>query len=175
MKTQTTDDLLAMMGLTIKHTENLNVLDFTGLAIMPTTPIELITKFTDWRLGWYIKRYEYLRALLKIDLQKYIDIKTAIDNNVGGMVNKIQNRAELKELLEALGIINIDYIADMPVYRFTEEEYAKNEKRIAETLATMAEYEELINDPKKRTKVYVDELNDVLTKYKKGVYKEKEA
>ena len=56
-----------------------------------------------------------------------------------------------------------------------EEEYAKNEKRIAETLATIAEYEELINDPKKRTKVYVDELNDVLTKYKKGVYKEKEA
>lgn len=175
MKTQTTDDLLAMMGLTIKHTENLNVLDFTGLAIMPTTPIELITKFTDWRLGWYVKRYEHLRALLQIDLQKYIDIKTAIDNNVGGMVNKIQNRAELKELLEALGIVNIDYIADMPVYRFTEEEYAKNEKRIADTLATLTEYEELINDPKKRTKVYIDELNDVLAKYKKGVYKEKEA
>ena len=151
------------------------MLDFTGLAIMPTTPIELITKFTDWRLGWYVKRYEHLRTLLQIDLQKYIDIKTAIDNNVGGMVNKIQNRAELKELLEALGIVNIDYIADMPVYRFTEEEYAKNEERIADTLATLTEYEELINDPKKRTKVYIDELNDVLTKYKKGVYKEKEA
>lgn len=163
-------DVLKALGLVVKHNENLNVLDFAGRGVWSAEPMELITKFTDWRLDWYVKRYERLRDLLKIDMQRYYDIRCAIKNNVGGMVKKIQSRAELKAVLEELGIIYVDYIADLPVYRFTEEERVKNEERIAEAEAQLKVYEDLLAEPQQRVDVYVKELTEVLAKYKKGSY-----
>jgi len=163
-------DILKTLALTVKHNENLNVLDFTGQGVWSAEPLDLIKKFTDWRLTWYVKRYERLRDLLKIDLQRYYDIRCAIKNNVGGMAKKIQSRSELKDVLSELGIVYIDYIADLPVYRFTEEENQKNEDRITEAEAQLREYEALLADPQLRVNVYVKELNEVLTKHKKGQY-----
>lgn len=163
-------DVLKTLALTVKHNENLNVLDFTGRGVWSADPIDLIKKFTDWRLTWYVKRYERLRDLLKIDLQRYYDIRCAIKNNIGGMAKKIQSRSELKDVLDELGIVYIDYIADLPVYRFTEEEYQKNEDRIAEAEAQMKQYEDLLASPQKRVAVYVKELNEILNKYTKGQY-----
>lgn len=170
IKTVSEQDLMKMLGLTIRHIENLNVLDFTGQVIWSATPIELITKFTDWRLTWYVQRYERLRDLLQIDLQRYYDIRTAIKNNVGGIARKIQSRAELKLFLEELKIVSLDYIADLPVYRFTEEERLKNEERIKTAEIQMQEYLDLLASEDKRRAVYVAELQDVLSKHKKGFY-----
>lgn len=163
-------DLLKMMGLTVRHIENLNVLDFTGQNIWSTTPLELIQRFTEWRLGWYVQRYERLRDLLKIDLQRYYDIRTAIANNIGAAARKTQSRAELKELLEAIGIVYLDYIADLPVYRFTEDERLKNEERIKEAEAQLKVYEDLLASEDLRKGVYIKELTEVLQKYNKGSY-----
>lgn len=163
-------ETLKLLALTVKHNENLNVLDFSGEGVWSATPLDLVRKFTDWRLGWYVQRYERLRDLLKIDIQRYYDIRCAIKNNVGGMARKIKSRSELKEILEDLGIVYIDYIADLPVYRFTEEEFQKNEDRIKEAEAQLAKYEELLAKPELRVAVYISELKEVLTKYQKGQY-----
>lgn len=163
-------EVLKTLALSVKQNENLNVLDFTGQGVWSAEPIDLINKFTDWRLTWYVKRYERLRDLLQIDLQRCYDIKTAIENNVGGVARKIQNRGELKDFLTELGIVYIDYIADLPVYRFTDEERSKNEQRIKEAEAQMAEYKELLAKPELRVAVYTKELNEVLAKHKKGLY-----
>jgi DNA gyrase subunit A len=165
-------ELYKALGLAVRHFENLNVLNFDGKSIWNTTPIELIRKFTEWRLQWYVTRYERLRNLLMADLQRYYDIRTAINNNVGGVARKTQSRSELKELLEALKIVYLDYIADLPVYRFTEDERIKNEERIKEAVAQLAEYEDLLASEDKRKKVYIAELQEVLTKYTKGQYTE---
>lgn len=170
LKTVEEPVLMKMIGLADRQIENLNVLDFTGQVIWSTTPIDLIKQFTDWRLTWYVARYERLRDLLQIDLQRYYDIRTAIKNNVGGVARKIQSRAELKELLEEMGIVSLDYIADLPVYRFTEDERLKNEKRIDEAEAQMKIYKTLLSSEDKRRDVYVGELQEVLVKYKKGHY-----
>ncbi len=69
-----------------------------------------------------------------------------------------------------MGIVSLDYIADLPVYRFTEEERLKNEKRIEEAEAQMKEYNALLSSEDKRREVYTAELQDVLSKYKKGYY-----
>lgn len=163
-------EVLKTLALSVKQNENLNVLDFTGQGVWSAEPIDLINKFTDWRLTWYVKRYERLRDLLQIDLQRHYDIKTAIESNVGGVARKIQNRGELKDFLTELGIVYIDYIADLPVYRFTDEERSKNEQRIKEAEAQMAEYKELLAKPELRVAVYTKELNEVLAKHKKGLY-----
>jgi DNA gyrase subunit A len=170
LRTMDRKDVLKAMALSVKQNENLNVLDFTGEGVWSAEPLDLVKKFTDWRLTWYVKRYERLRDLLKIDLQRYYDIRCAIKNNVGGLAKKIHNRGELKDVLTELGIVYIDYIADLPVYRFTEEENEKNEDRIAEAEAQLKEYEGILADPAKRVEIYVKELNEVLTKYRKGQY-----
>ena len=164
------DELLKMLGLTIRHIENLNVLNFEGRAVWPTDPVELITEFTDWRLKWYVNRYERLKALLLIDIQKYYDIVTAIENNVGGIAKKIQSRTELKLVLEELKIVYTDFIADLSVYRFTEDEKKKNEDKIVEALKLLKHYENLLDSEQMRKDVYILELKEILTNYTKGKY-----
>jgi len=170
LRTQTKESILQLLGLTVRHIENLNVLNFSGEAVWNTTPIELVAKFTEWRLQWYVNRYTRLRELLLIDIQRYRDIRCAIQNNVGGLAKKTQSRAELKELLTEFGIVYIDYIADLPVYRFTEDEYTKNEERLREAEILLAHYDDLLKHEEKRRKIYITELQEILTKYAKGVY-----
>ncbi len=164
------DEILKMLGLTVRHVENMNVLNFEGQAVWPTNPVELITKFTDWRLNWYVNRYQRLKELLMIDIQKYYDIKIAITNNVGGIAKQIQSRSELKDFLGELKIVHVDFIADLPVYRFTEDEKKKNEERIAEALIQLQGYEDLLNSEQKRKDVYISELKEILNNYSKGKY-----
>lgn len=166
----TEEEVLKTLGLTVKHTENLNVLDFTGQGVWSADPLDLIKRFTDWRLEWYVKRYERLRDLLKIDIQRYLDIRNAIQNNIGGTAKRVKSRAELKTLLTELGIVYLDYIADLPVYRFTEEEYEKNEQRLKDAEDLMRTYEDMLQSEDKRKIVYATELKEILNKYNKGVY-----
>lgn len=163
-------DLLNLLGLTVRHIENLNVIDFDGTRVKPTDPMELIMDFTDWRLEWYVTRYTRLRDLLKLDIQRYYDIRTAIKNNVNTVARKTKSRSELREFLKEIGVVHTDYIADLPIYRFTEEEYQKNEQRIKEAEAQLEEYNSLLGSEEKRRKVYISELQEVLTKFNKGAY-----
>lgn len=170
LKDLDTNEILKQLGLLVRQIENPNILSFDGKSIWPIEPVDFIRKFTDWRLTWYVQRYERLRDLLKIDIQRYYDIRNAIKNNVSGLARKIQSRSELKDKLQAFGIVNLDYIADLPVYRFTEDERIKNEARIAEAEAILKQYEELLSSEDKRRKVYVTELQEVLQKFNKGQY-----
>lgn len=162
--------IYSSLGLTIRHTENLNVIGFSGDSIWNTDVYDLTTAFTNWRLGFYVQRYERLRDLLLADIRRYLDIRIAITKNVGGVAKKTQSRAELKEYLALINIINVDYIADLPVYRFTEAEYNKNEERLKEAEIKLAEYNELLSSEELRKGVYILELKEVLNKYKKGLY-----
>jgi DNA gyrase/topoisomerase IV subunit A len=127
-------------------------------------------RFTDWRLKWYVNRYERLKSLLTLDLQRYYDIRTAITNDISGKARAITTRQSMKDLLTTMGVVHIDYIADLPVYRFTKEEYEKNEKRIKDGEALLAQYNGLLASEAKRKKVYIKELQDVLQAYTAGKY-----
>jgi DNA gyrase/topoisomerase IV subunit A len=164
------DTLLKRIGLTSKHTENLNVVNFSGNTVWATDPITLIREFTDWRLTWYVQRYERLLRLVEAELQRYYDIKLAIDNDAGTMSKKAKTRAALKEWLEQIGVVNLDYIADLPVYRFTVEEYKKNESRIKDAEDRRADYQRLLASEDDRKTVFISELTQVLKDYKTGKY-----
>jgi DNA gyrase/topoisomerase IV subunit A len=165
-------EVLDTLGLIVRHGEILNVLDFEGKKIWSPSPVDLIRNFTDWRLDWYVKRYERLRNLLMADLQRYYDIRSAIKHKIGAVALKTASRSELKDLLQQLKIVNLDYIADLPVYRFTEEERVKNEQRITEGEKQLKQYEKMLSNEGERRKVYILELQEILTKYTKGQYNE---
>ena len=165
-------NMLKQLNLISTVSENMNVLDFDGEHVLSTNYCDVIGAFCDWRLKWYKDRYQRLAGLLQIDIQKYKDIITAIRKNVGGTAKKIGSRSELKEFLTEIGIVHIDYIADLPVYRFTEEEKNKVEAKLKAANEQLKEYKNLLSSEPERRKIYVKELREVLRKYTKGEYNE---
>jgi len=94
----------------------------------------------------------------------------AIKNNLGQVARKTESRAELKELCGEFGIVYVDYIADLPVYRFTEEEKRKTEEKLKEAETLLKHYQSLIKSEDKRKDVYIEELKEILQKVNKGQY-----
>jgi len=166
------EDVIKLLNLRTNVGENLTVINFDGKSVWNTTYQEFITEFCNWRLTWYVQRYRRLADLLAIDIQKYKDILLSIRKNVGGVARTIQSRSELKEFLTEIGVVCVDYIADLPVYRFTEDEKKKVEVKLKEANSLMDEYNELLTSEKQRRMMFVTELKQILSKYKRGSYGE---
>lgn len=170
LKTTPKEDVLSMLKLTHREFERLLVIDDKATKLIELTAQEVISKFTDWRLGWYVKRYEHLLAQTKHEYQRFLDIKTAIDNEVNKKAQALKDRKLLIEHLRQLEIVNTDYIADLPIHRFTQAEYEKNEKRIGDAVKLINTYEGLIRSESKRKKAYIEDLTEILTNFKQGKY-----
>lgn len=159
-------DLITTLKLSNKETENLTYIDIDGESVCTDSAADVIVKFTNWRLTWYLTRYQKLLQELQNEIQRYKDIITAINNKVGGIAVKVQNRAELIELLEALKIVHTDYIASFPVYRFTLEEKQKTQEKLEQALTLEQEYKKLIESEDLRKQVYINELKEINTSFK---------
>jgi len=166
----TEDKLILLLKMKNTITENMNVLDFDGQYILGTSYTQVIEDFTEWRLLWYKKRYQRLAKLLAIDIQKFKDILTAIRLDLGAVAKKSNSRNEIKDYCSIMGIVYIDYIADLPVYRFTKEEANKVENKLVDANELMTKYQQLLSDSKERSMVYISELKNILKNFKKGVY-----
>lgn len=167
-----TDDeiIKKKIGLISIVSENLNVLDFNGEKVI-NPPYETIIKdFTSYRLTFYKTRYERLLGLLEKDIQKYKDIILAIDKKIGNVSVKIKDRDQLKEYLEKIGIVNLDYISDLPIYRFTVKEREKIELKLKDALMLEQDYHDILDDDQKRIDIYINELKEVLKNYKGKKY-----
>lgn len=158
------ENIYAEIGLEIAHTENMTMIDFNG-GVVNTSFSEVIKLFSDWRLRWYKLRYERLLNAVKADIQKAKDILLAIEKNVGGLARRIESKAELTEYLKEIRIINIEYIATMPVYRFTTGEKEKTKLTLKELLAKEKHYTEIIGSQDKQREIYTKELITIKNKY----------
>ena len=170
LRGKTDEDILKLLSLYTNSSENLNLIDFDGNKVIGTNYVEMIERFTAWRLEYYLNRYQRLADLLAIDIQRYLDILNAIKNNVGGLAPKFKSRTEMKEFLVEIGVVHIYYIADLSIYRFTEDEKKKTESRLKDAQALMKQYQAMLKSPTKRKELYKEELKEVLAKHKKGAY-----
>lgn len=162
-----TETIAKKLGLVISHSENISVIDFDGESVLTPTVEQIISSFTEWRLGWYENRYIRLLELLEKDIQKYLDILLAIKKNVGSIARKIQSKADLTDYLKEIGIVNLEYIVTLPVYRFTEEERLKTERLLGEARKTQKEYKSILSSKERRKEIYIDELKTILKMYYK--------
>jgi len=163
--------IMEVLDLVNNETENLTLIDFGGQQVIKTTYSSIIKTFCDWRLEYYEIRYKRLADLLQADIQRYKDVIRAINRNVGGVAKKVANRTELKEFLSEIGIVYVDYIADLPIYRFTADEKAKAEQKIDASNIIMKGYKKLLKSKKARCGVYIDELKTIKENGKKGKYR----
>lgn len=170
LRGKTDEEIMSHLGLESSESEIMNVISFDGESVWTTNFVELIKDFCDWRLKWYYDRYKRLADLLAVDIQKYKDILLAIKKNVGGLAPKMRSRSELKEFLQEIGIIHIDFIADLSIYRFTEEERKKTEEKLDEAEKIMTGYLALLKSEAKRRILYTEELKWVLKQYKANKY-----
>ncbi len=164
------EEILSHLGLVSLVAENITTINFDGKSVWETSYAEFIPAFCDWRLKWYVDRYKRLAELLAIDIQRYKDHLLAIKKDLGGVARKTKSLDELREFCEAIGIVHVEYIVHLAVYRFTEEEKKKVEKLLEEAEALMKEYQALLKSEDKRRAVYITELQEIQQKLAKGNY-----
>ena len=157
-------EILKLLGLEILLTENLNVVNFDGVTVLSTNYVDVITSYTEWRLQYYIARYQLLSDQLAIEIQRLKDVLLAIKKNLGSIARKIESKEELRLFLEAMGIVHIEYIVDLPVYRFTEGERLKAETKLAEHEETFKHYQLVLSSEDERKTIYTTELKEILKK-----------
>jgi len=164
------EDVRERLKLVSKEVENLTLLDLDGESVLQVDPVEAIRLFTNWRLGWYLTRYQRLSDELTVQIQKYKDILTAIEKNVGSAARTVTDRAGLITYLKSIKIVHTDYIAGFPVYRFTKDEKEKVEVKLKDALQLLKRYKQLIGSEDERKQVYISELKDVAKAHKQGKY-----
>jgi len=147
-----------LLKLQIALTENFNLIDFDGKSVISPSYFDVVKMFTEWRLSFYKKRFELMAKNLTIDIEKLQDLLIAIKHNAGGEAVKKKGRTEFKEYLATLKIKHLDYIASLPVYRFTKEEKEKTEKELKESLETLDSYNQIIKNKELQVDVYKQEL-----------------
>ncbi len=163
-------DVLNKLKLVCNITENMNVLDFDHKKVRSTNYSTIIADFSTWRVSWYYKRYQRLIDIAADDLQRNLDIINACKAGIGNEIQKLKNRQQLIFWLSAHKIVNLDYVANLPSYRFTQEEVDACRQRVKELNAKIVEYTNLINDSNKIKNVYIEELKEIKTNYMKGKY-----
>jgi len=129
--------LVSTLKLEERQTENITTLDERGeLKIFETTE-ELLAYFVDFRLGYYVKRKEYL--LNKIDCDLFI-----INNRVKFIKSIIDTKLELRnrkrsDIEKDLPLLDIQkheesyrYLLDMSVHSLTKEKWEELQKHAAD-------------------------------------------
>ena len=115
-----------------------------------------------------LKRMKESRAIYEEILDKPFDFNISESINVD--YEKLpfsKNKSELVDFITKIGIIDVEYISSLPVYRFTEEEYNKAKDRIAELENQNQDYQDIINDVARQKSIYIAELKEIKKKYGK--------
>lgn len=159
--------LLSLFGLINNVTENMTVLNLSHDAVLHLDFKQYIEQFTQWRLSWYVIRYQRLSNIIKEDLIALKDIIIAIDNNAGQIASTKQDKKDFCQWLGTIGIKNVDFIASMPTYRYTINERNRVEKTIQQQSNLLNEYQHILESDLKRKNIYKKELQSLLDKYGK--------
>ena len=167
---ESVDELLKTFKLLNNERENPVVLDISMKQVKQVDILKSIKRFTEWRLTWYKKRYEKLKVKSDKDIQRLKDIVMAIDKDVGSTARTIKNKTALREFLKTLGIHNIDYIVEMPIYKFTEDEKRKAISKLNAENILNDKYTQLIESEQKRRSLYAKELREIAKNFATGNY-----
>lgn len=166
-KFENDDDVIRHLGLVSRLTEHLNFIDFDGVTVISTSYEEVIQNFTKWRFGWYLTRYELEMDELEDDLIRVLDHILTIELLQKKKIHfdKHADRSALVKQLDEYGIINVDYIAQLPSYRYTQDEYARLQEKKKVLLEKIHVTQELIDSEEKRKDVFVTELKQIQKKH----------
>lgn len=161
--------LLKKLKLTCIQSECLYFIDIETKTVQQYTVLELIQKFTIWRLGFFKIRIEYrnkelfLKKSFDEALLKAIEYIDSTKYNI-----TLATRQQFKTDLMSCGIVeHIDTIINLPIYRFNKDEADKLKEQIKKTEQQITYNIKIINSDKMLRDLYRKELMVVLDKYGK--------
>lgn len=140
------DKLEAVLKMHESATENITTLDERGKLKVFDTPQDLVFYFTNFRLGYYSKRKDYILEQLTREIEVLEDRVKFLQAVVGGSL-KVSNRPkkDLVEEFESLGLRKVDggydYLLSMPIYSLTLEKYQDLQAKLAEKVQDKARVE----------------------------------
>lgn len=161
------DELLSILKLRNVVHENINLVDPDQTRALSYDYHTVIKEFTEWRLSWFVERYNYRRAQLEIELTKCNDIILAIQHEANKKVSVSKNRNTFKTWLKQIGVLDTDYVASLPTYRYTREEVEKQKSKKTKIEQQINECETFIQSLDARKRQYIKELKEIKKKFSK--------
>lgn len=159
-------EVVKKLKLVSSDVENITLIDFSGKRVIyDLTYADVVEQFTLWRLQWYTVRYTKALTTINMEILKLNDILIAIENNIGNVISGCKSKAVLISWLTEIGVVHTEYIAGLPIYRFSQDEADKVRGVISEKTNTKTIYEGFINTESKRKALYIKELQEILKKH----------
>lgn len=154
-------EIVEKFKLTANLTENINVIGFDG-KIRSMTVTEIIKEFTDFRFGFYLKRYKKQFYEIKDQFEFERDLLKVIQK---GLFKKFPDlkRDEIKQLLLDNDIQekNVSRIVQTPIYKFGKDEIDRLKQLLQELKKKIENLVELCKNEDLRKSEYLSEIRAV--------------
>ena len=171
LRGKTQDDLIDFFKLKTRTTERMVVIGFNGKMKVYETHNELFEDFVDWRLTWYVKRYQNLLRLTKEELNYSKAIKECFDKKFPDELLGFKNKKEVENWVDTItkkfkiGDNDVGKIVGMPSYKWTKDAYNDIVNEIKRLQDLEKEYTDILNSKDRIKEIYKKELLDLRKKY----------
>lgn len=159
------DAIIDYLKLKQKKTERIVVIDWNNTAIRQYDSAEKVVQdFVEWRLGWYVTRYEYLRDQDEYELRFWKGVKLCFEDKLPSRLDSKKNRTEVEDDVRVITTsVNlddkqIDRLVSFPTYRWAKDGLDHAKLKIKELEASIKEYKAILKSPDRRKDIYREEL-----------------
>lgn len=154
------EEVIKKMGTSVNVTPNYTLISERGVKIFDR-PEEIITIFTEQRRKVVKRRYELLCDEYSKRIQQNNEIIKFIKNKEYEIATKSKNRKTFVDYLETKKYVFRDYLADMPIYRMTQDEVNKRKLLVKEESELLKEYTKISKSDALVQKYLIKELGEV--------------
>jgi len=159
------DELIELFKLkTIKH-ERIVVIDFDGKTIKQYDSHDaLIRRFVEWRKRYIKKRYEKRIETIQKEMRRIKSFLACYENDFPGKIRRMKAKDIDEVLSKILGSENLEdvsYLKNLPIYKWSKEEYEKSEKTLEALEREMKDCLEILQDSEKIVNIYINELEEL--------------
>ena len=151
-------------------TERIVVIDWDGKAIRTYASAEaLIQDFADWRLGWSLTRFEFNKRRDSHELTFWLAVQALFASSFPKRLGGFADRAALQDAIVtvvskrkiSLDATQIERIANLPTYRWTQEFADYTTKMIAELRQAITEFDSILASPERLRTIYFNDLTGI--------------
>jgi DNA gyrase/topoisomerase IV subunit A len=168
LKGWTEEDVINFFKLRQKETERIVVVDWNGSSIRQYDSAEtLVKEFVQWRLGWYVKRYEKMLDDDSYELKYWQGVKACFDSKLPERLSKKTDKADIETDVSTvtakigLDSSQIDKIVSLPTYRWAKDFLETVKDHITRLQANVKDYKAILKSPDRIKEIYKSELEEL--------------
>ena len=164
--THNEEEIKNILGLRNNRTEIINLISYSEQKVKKFEVNELIQEFTLWRKNFFKIRIQKQIDQLEHEMSRLKDILVTVGLIVAGKLNisKVK-KTEMLDILVKNKVVDAEYIASLPIYRFNVDNIDAIKAQIDEQQNQIAELNATLNSENKIRKLYISELRSIQKKF----------